>query len=136
MEGTVRTYNETWRKDIHGKIEQISTGIARAMGAECDVHISGGYPSLYNNPEITNQLQQWAVEYLGDYFVADIPPRTTAEDFAYFAERVPSCLYRLGISNKEKGIGSNLHSANFNVDEESLKPGMELMAWFALNLLK
>jgi amidohydrolase len=136
MEGTVRTYNETWRREIHGKIEQIATGIARAMGANCDVRISGGYPSLFNNPEITGQLQNWASEYLGSGFVSELPPRTTAEDFAYFAQRVPACLYRLGIGNKAKGIGSNLHTSTFDADEESLKTGMELMAWFAMKLLK
>ena len=60
----------------------------------------------------------------------------TAEDFAYFAHEVPSCLYRLGIASEEKGIRSNLHSATFDVDEQSLRTGMGVMAWFAVGMLK
>lgn len=135
MEGTVRTYNDEWRKEIHRKIEQISTGISNSMGATCDVRVSGGYPALFNNPELTRQLQKLATEYLGENFVKELPIRTTAEDFAYFAQEVPACLYRLGISNIAQGIVSNLHTATFDVDESGIKTGMELLAWFAVNLL-
>jgi metal-dependent amidase/aminoacylase/carboxypeptidase family protein len=60
----------------------------------------------------------------------------TAEDFAYFAQRLPSCLYRLGIANEEKGINSNLHTATFDVDEHCLETGMGMMAWIACSLLQ
>ena len=136
MEGTVRTYDEKWRKEVHRLLEKISTGIAESMGASCDVKISGGYPFLYNDPSVTAKIQAFATEYLGADNVAELPQRTTAEDFAYFAQRVPSALYRLGISNEARGIRSNLHTATFDVDESSLKTGMGLMAWIAVNLLQ
>jgi metal-dependent amidase/aminoacylase/carboxypeptidase family protein len=65
----------------------------------------------------------------------EIDARMTAEDFAYFAEEVPSCFYRLGVRNEQKGIVSNLHSSTFDVDETCLIPGVGLMAWFAINRL-
>ncbi len=68
---------------------------------------------------------------LGIENVVDLEMRTTAEDFAYFAQEIPGCFYRLGVRNEEKGITSNLHSATFNVDESSLETGMGLMAWMA-----
>jgi metal-dependent amidase/aminoacylase/carboxypeptidase family protein len=59
----------------------------------------------------------------------------TSEDFSYFANEVPSCFYRLGIRNEEKGIVSNLHTSKFDVDERSLETGMGMMAWIAINRL-
>ena len=59
----------------------------------------------------------------------------TAEDFAYFARELPSCLFRLGIANEEKGISPNLHTASFDVDEQSLETGVGLLAWFAVEML-
>jgi len=59
----------------------------------------------------------------------------TAEDFAYYAQRVPSCLYRLGVRNESRGITSFLHSPTFDVDEAALETGSGLMAWLAINLL-
>jgi len=136
MEGTVRTYNESWRREVHQLMEKMATGIAEGMGASCQVRISHGYPFLNNDPGLTEKLRDLASRFLGSDHVKELDPRMTAEDFAYFAERLPSCLYRLGITNEARGINSNLHTATFDVDEHSLETGMGLMAWFACNLLQ
>jgi amidohydrolase len=136
IEGTVRTYDETWRREVHRNIEHIAVNMASGMGGSCEVRIAHGYPFLYNDPDLTQKLYLLASEYLGNNRVKKLEQRMTAEDFAYFAARVPSCLYRLGIANEQKGIMSNLHTSTFDVDEQSLETGMGLMAWFAVELLK
>ncbi len=136
MEGTVRTYNESWRGEVHQLIQKIAVSIAEGMGATCHVRIAHGYPFLNNNPGLTGKLHTLASQYLGPDHVKDLEQRMTAEDFAYFAQRRPSCLYRLGITNEARGINSNLHTATFDVDEHCLETGMGLMAWFASNLLQ
>ena len=135
MEGTVRTYDEGWRRKIHQKIHQIASNLALSMGGECDVRIAHGYPFLNNDESFTREIKSLAVEYLGPENVVDLQQRMTAEDFAYFAEAVPSCFYRLGIRNESMGIVSNLHTATFDVDETCLETGMGLMAWLAVNQL-
>ena len=56
----------------------------------------------------------------------------TAEDFAYYSYKVPSCFYRLGTANPIKGFTHGLHTSRFNNDEDSLKIGMGLMAYLAI----
>jgi amidohydrolase len=136
IDGTVRTYDEAWRKEIHKRIEAIATSMASGMGGSCEVKISHGYPYLHNDEELTAQLQLLAIEYLGRENVIELEKRMTAEDFAYFAQRVPSCLYRLGVRNEIRGITSFLHSPTFDVDEKSLETGSGLMAWLTVNLLQ
>ncbi|MCX6305100.1 MAG: M20 family metallopeptidase [Bacteroidetes bacterium] len=136
IEGTVRTYDEAWRKKVHRRIEQIAVSLAEGMGATCEVKIAHGYPYLYNDPALTAKLSLLASEYLGAGHVKELDQRMTAEDFAYFAREVPSCLFRLGIANESKGIGSNLHTSTFDVDEESLATGMGVMAWMAVEILR
>jgi len=135
LEGTVRTYDEGWRKEVHRRISQIASGIATAMGGSCEVRISHGYPALINDPGLTRKLSGLASEYLGADHVMELQPRMTAEDFAYFAREAPACLYRLGIANESKGIASNLHTPTFDVDEECIRTGMGVMAWLAVTLL-
>ncbi len=135
IDGTVRTYDETWRKEIHRKIETIASSIAVSMGGSCEVKISSGYPYLHNEEQLTARLQHLAGEYLGEGNVVKLERRMTAEDFAYFAQRLPSCLYRLGIRNEARGIDSGLHSSTFDIDETALETGAGLLVWFALNLL-
>jgi len=136
IEGTVRTYDETWRLKVHELIRKLANSIGEGMGAHCDFRVSQGYPFLNNDILLTRRLEELATEYVGKDHVKEIEKRMTAEDFAYFAEKVPSCLYRLGIANQSKGISSNLHTATFDVDESSFKTAIGLMTWFAINLLK
>ncbi len=136
IEGTVRTYNETWRMEVHRRIEQIAVNLAEGMGGSCEVKVSHGYPYLFNDPALTDKLYLLASEYLGAGHVKELEQRMTSEDFSYFAREVPSCLFRLGIVNDEKGIRSNLHTATFDVDEQSLETGMGVMAWFAVEILR
>lgn len=135
MDGTVRTFDETWRQQVHEKIRSIATKTAEAMGGTCDVRIDGGYPFLNNNPELTTRLKSLATQFLGEENVAEVDQKMGAEDFAYFAQARPSCFYTLGIANPQLGIKGNLHTADFNVDEHALETGTGLMAWLAINLL-
>ncbi len=135
IEGIIRTFDEEWRKEAHQRVTKMAKTIAESMGGSCDVFIDAGYPFVYNDPEVTKNTKKLAIEYLGKENVVDLPLRMTAEDFSYFANIAPSCYYRLGTRNEERGIVSNLHSPTFDVDEKSLETGMGLMAWIAVNML-
>ena len=69
---------------------------------------------------------------MGKKNVVELPIRMTAEDFAYYSHILPSCFYRLGIRNKDKGIIHGLHTSKFNIDEGALKIGMGIMAYLAI----
>jgi amidohydrolase len=135
LAGTFRTFDEQWRKTAHRKITDMATRLAEGMGGSCEVEIRHGYPFVFNDPEITENARKWAIDFLGEENVVELPLRMTAEDFAYFANLAPSCFYRLGTGNEKKGIVSGLHTATFDVDEQSLHTGMGLMAWFAVKAL-
>ena len=136
MHGIMRTFDEKWRAEIKQKITHMSQTIAQSMGGDCEVFIDPGYPFLVNDKLTTQNARTYAEEYLGRENVVELSLRTTAEDFAYFAQKVPACFYRLGTRNEEKGITANLHTAHFDVDENSLKTGMGLMAYIALRELE
>jgi amidohydrolase len=136
LDGTFRTFNEEWRTEAHEKITKMAKGIAQGMGGDCDVRIEKGYPFLVNDENVTNAFKSFATEFLGEENVKELDLAMTAEDFAYFSQRKPSCFYRLGIRNEKAGITSNLHTSTFNVDEDSLKTGMGLMAFVTISNLK
>ena len=135
MEGTFRTMDEKWRAEAHRQMKSIAKGIAEGMGGEVDFNIVGGYPALINDEELTKNAKAWAIEYLGTENVIDLPIRMTAEDFAYYSQKMPACFYRLGIRNDAKGINAPLHTSTFNVDEDALKVSTGLMAWLAIKEL-
>ena len=135
IKGTFRTFDEEWRARALDMIVNMSKTIAEGAGAECEVYIGHGYPYLVNDDELTMKAFDTAVDYLGKENVVKLDMRATGEDFAYFAQAMPACFYRLGIKNEEKGIQSNLHTPTFDIDEKSLETGMGLLAWLALKEL-
>ncbi len=135
VDGTIRTFDESWRVKIHEKIAKLSSSIAEGMGGSCKTRISHGYPALVNNDQLTAKIRSWAIDYLGENNVLDLEKRMTAEDFAYFAQEVPSSFYRLGTRNEKKGMISNLHTSTFDIDETSIITGMGFMAYAAIRFL-
>jgi len=134
--GTFRTMNEIWRKEAHEKIIRIAKTIAEGMGGDCDVDIQHGYPVLFNHEEYTRRAAFYSRRLLGEKNVEDLELRMTAEDFAYFAEKIPGVFYRFGTTDAEGKFSSPLHSSGFMADEDALKTAMANMAYVALCFLK
>ena len=131
--GTFRALDESFRLESHNHMKRIVDQVAKKYNIKIDLNIKKGYPALNNDIQFTlNQINK-AKEFLGEKNVIDLPIRMTAEDFSYFANAVPSCFYRLGTGNKDKGLIHGLHTSKFNIDEDSLKIGMGLMAFLAIS---
>lgn len=136
MEGTIRTFNEEWRSKAHDLIREIATGIATGFGATCDIEIHHGYPFLVNDDLCAHVAEKAARAFIGEDAVERLPLRMTAEDFAYFSQKVPGVFYRLGVTDPETNQpSSNLHTSTFDMDEQALLTGSGTMAFIALELL-
>jgi len=136
LEGTFRTFSESWRTTAHEKIIALSKGLVEGMGGTIDFRIERGYPVVYNNPELTARAIAQAKEYLSEENVINLDMRTTAEDFAYYSQHMPGCFYRLGTSNEDGTLTAPVHNSKFAVNENALKTGMGLLAWHAIQELK
>ena len=134
MEGIIRTFDEKWRLEAHEKIRKISTGVAEAMGAECDLFIDYGYPYVFNDDACTQQVHDNACAYIGEENVEWLDLRMTAEDFAFFAQKIPACYFRIGIHEPGTPF-SNLHRPNLIVDERSLELANGFVAYNAMMAL-
>jgi len=135
MEGTFRTMDEKWRDEAHEKIKKMAEGIAESMGGTCEFKIVRGYPFLVNEEKLTQQVYDFAKEYLGKENVEEADIWMAAEDFAYYSQATDACFYLLGVRNEEKGITSSLHTPTFNVDETAIKTSVGLMTYIALRQL-
>lgn len=129
LKGTFRAMNEEWRRKAHQLIKKQSEELVHAMGAEADVLIDVGYPFVDNDPALTEVAWQLANDYWGKENVEETELRMGAEDFGYYTHIVPGCFYRLGVRNEEKGIIHNVHTPKFNIDENAIANGIQMMAW-------
>ncbi|NJB84726.1 amidohydrolase [Lewinella marina] len=130
LEGTLRTLDEDWRRELHQRLRRTAEGIASALGARAELEIRHGYPLLKNDEPLTHWARDAARELLGADRVVDLPIRMTGEDFAFYTHHLPACFYRLGV-----GSPSPVHTDTFDVDEDCLTTGSALMAWLAFRRL-
>ncbi len=134
MEGTFRTYDEKWRKEAHLLINEMTEAICKAHGATAEINIVRGYPSLYNNPDLTSSVKSGISDYMGDVGTVELTPRMTAEDFSYYSHQVPACFYRLGTASTDGRNASAVHTPSFDIDHAALEVGAGLMAYVAVQL--
>lgn len=128
LKGTFRTMNEEWRAKALELIEQQVNGIVTANGGTVELEISKGYPYLENDPKVTASMRSKAKAFLGESQVEELPIRLTSEDFSYYSQEIPVCFFRLGVRNEDKGITYGVHHPKFNIDDNALKIGMQMMA--------
>ena len=83
---------------------------------------------MNNNPAITKELKEKAIQVLGIDKVVELPLRMTSEDFAFYSQEVPATFFRLGVRNEAKGIVHGVHTPLFDIDEDALVVGMQIMA--------
>jgi hippurate hydrolase len=133
--GTFRAMDEAWRFRAHELIRKQATQLAESMGAEIDLHIDVGYPTVYNHETLNAKAREEAEDFLGAENVLETELRMGAEDFGYYSQKIPGCFYRLGVMNKAKGIDSGVHTPTFNIDENAIETGIGIMAWLGADLV-
>jgi hippurate hydrolase len=132
--GTFRAMDEQWRFKAHELMLQQAKGLAMATGAEIDFRVDVGYPTVDNEPIITEAAWKLADEYMGVNNVEETELRMGAEDFGYYSQVIPGCFFRLGVRNESKDAIHNVHTPNFKVDEDAIAHGVGMMAWLGMRL--
>ena len=127
--GTFRAMDETWRYKAHELITKQAKAIGEGMGAEIELKIDVGYPTVDNDPVFTTETWKQADEYFGKENVLETELRMGAEDFGYYTQIIPGCFFRLGVKNETNGIVHNVHTPKFNIDEQAIEYGIGTMAW-------
>jgi amidohydrolase len=137
LEGTIRTFDEGQRDEIHEHVKRISEMIAQAGGAKATVHIHRWYDVTVNDPALT----EWSVPTLervaGADHVGVIDKVCGAEDFSFYQKAVPGFFYFMGCTptDRDAGTAAPNHSPRFYVDEECLPLGVKTLSALALDWL-
>jgi amidohydrolase len=135
LEGTVRTLNETVRQDIPARMRRMIQGVCDGYGGRYELDYQFGYPSLQNAPDETGFVILAASRFLGaEHVQSDHKPVLGAEDFAFFAEKVPAAYFFVGCGSPGAPVRP-LHSGGFDFDERSLFVGAQVMEETALAAL-
>jgi len=135
--GTVRSLDVEVNKSLPERLERVIAGVCQATRARYTFDFVRGYPAMVNDPTFTQEAIDSIRALLGEQGVAHLPsPQLGGEDFAFFAQRVPALMFRLGVRNEARGIVHGVHSSRFDLDEDALPVGAAALARVATDYLR
>jgi amidohydrolase len=130
--GTVRAFDAGVRAKMAERIERVLRGICDSSGATYEFAYLWRYPVTSNDVEQTRYARALAERVVDPRRVADAPKLMGAEDFSFFAERVPACFFTIGSNGGESSAFPH-HHARFDIDESALETGVRMMTALALD---
>ncbi len=136
MRGTVRAFSEEVRGRTLRRIEEITTGIAGALGATATLTVRFGCPVVVNDASVTAAVRSVAARAVGDASVVEMVPTMGGDDVAYFLQRAPGCYFLVGSNNGARGLDGAHHHSRFDFDEEALVVGAKVLGGAAVHLLE
>lgn len=135
LRGTVRTFGGRFYDEVPRQLEETAQGIAAAFGASAEVRYRRLCKPTVNDEVMTRLMSEAAVEVVGRDKVLTGVRTMGGEDMSFFLAEVPGAFAFVG-SAPAGAKGAPHHSSTFDIDEESLVIGAELMTRTALRFLE
>jgi len=131
--GTCRTFRPEVQDMIEEKLGRLIKGISESFRCTSEYVYTKYVPSVINDPEAISLAKKLGNEIFGNENVIETSLEMASEDFSYFQQKVPGAFGFLGTAKEEKGSANPHHSPLFDVDEDALLQGVQILAGFALS---
>lgn len=138
MRGTIRSFDEAMRAELHEGVTRTAQAISSASGAGCEVCIRKDYPVTVNDAELTEAMRPTLERVAGPGRATVIPKVTGSEDFAFFQQQVPGLFFFVGVTPEGDDpltVAPN-HSPLFFIDESGLALGARALAHLTFDYLE
>ena len=133
--GTLRCLDSgAWRRAPR-LIEELVRALVAPYGVEVAVEHRRGVPPVVNEAVSTRLLSAAARAVEGRDAVTTTEQSLGGEDFAWYLDRVPGMLARLGVAAPHDPARRDLHQGGFDVDERAIGVGVRVLAATALHAL-
>jgi len=128
LTGTIRTTTAAARALVMAELQHLATSVATTHGLTSTIEITPGTPPLENDARVSGLAAQGIAAALGTAALVPLGfTNMAAEDFAFYAERIPACFMRIG-AREPGGDMRDVHTATFAPDEEAIFVGAAALA--------
>ncbi|MEO7338540.1 MAG: amidohydrolase [Caldimonas sp.] len=131
LRGTIRSFDEVMRDDIHERVTTLAEAISRGSRAGCTVCIRKNYPVTVNDPALTAKMRPTLARVAGnDGALIEVPKVMGSEDFSFFQRIIPGMFFFVGVTPAGTDVTTAApnHSPRFYVDESALLLGVRALA--------
>ncbi|NUR63981.1 MAG: amidohydrolase [Catenulispora sp.] len=130
--GTIRTLDQDAWNQAPDVVHELIDAIAAKFGVKHSLDYVQGVPPVVNEAESVALLRTAASRSLGGETVVSTPQSLGGEDFAWYLQRVPGAMARLGVRTPGDKAARDLHQPTFLADEGSIAVGVRMLTTAAL----
>ena len=136
LSGTIRTLDKSMRDDVWARMERTAKNIAEASGASAEVTFDAKTGVTFNDPGLTKKMVPSLMKATNNQAYI-IDAQTGAEDFSFFAEKVPSLYFFVGGTSKDKDVKKVAahHTPDFYIDEEGMATGIKAFCYLVTDYI-
>lgn len=137
MHGTIRTLDETMRKQLHEKIKLTAEKIAEAAGATADVKFTPKTLVTYNNPELVKKMIGSLESAAGAGNINEREWITQSEDYSFYGTKAPAFFFFLGgmAKGNDPSLAPAHHTAEFFIDESGFTTGIKAFCYMVMDYM-
>ena len=137
MIGTIRTYDEGMKKDIHKRLATTAEHIAESSGAKANVKVVELYNAVVNPTDLVAQMGPTLERVAGKGNYGLQPKSSASEDFSFYQQEAPGMFFYLGVTPKDKdpNTAPNNHSPLFFADESAMIYGVRALSNMAIDYM-
>lgn len=135
LTGTIRYYKKSTHEKINQRMAEIVNGISIMSDYKISFeNIETAIP-LMNDTKLGEIFTGNTKRRFKDISFDDAYATMGSEDFAYFAEKIPSYFILFGSANEVKGFDFSHHHPKFDIDEDVFQVAIETMLMFVIDIV-
>ncbi|MCW0001716.1 M20 family metallopeptidase [Pararhizobium sp. YC-54] len=120
LDGTLRTRSPEARHRLRTRLEELAMQIATMHRGEVEFKLVSGEPAVVNDATISEVARNAIAEAFGSNSLVLTRPLAGADDFGFYAEKVPSVYFWFGCHNEALGNKTHVHTAEFGVSDDDV----------------
>ncbi|HEY44085.1 MAG TPA: amidohydrolase [Anaerolineae bacterium] len=136
IRGTIRTFTPEVRDLVLQRVEEVSRGVAKAMGCDTKIEITQLTPPVVNDHAVARMLKSLAESMFPEATIDTNEFTMGSEDMAFLMEGIPSAYLFVGSSDSSRNLDAPHHNPHFDFDEAVLPIASSLVAASAWRLLE
>jgi len=136
VKGTIRSLDGTAHAAAQHLLQKFMQNIASSFEIQAELRFVEAYPVLINDADCTALIIDVARNVVGKEKVLDqYPPSMGGEDFAFYAQRIPAAMFRIGLRQHGAFEHPGLHNPRFNFTDEAVPVGVRMHCAIAHHFL-
>lgn len=129
--GTLRTLSRELWEVLPAVVDELVQSVASPYGVGIEISHTRGTPPVVNDAASIASLDDAVRAAVAEGAVVATQQSLGGEDFAWYLERVPGALARLGVRSPGSTVPMDLHQSSFDVDERCISVGVQLLTGVA-----